>query len=71
MYFVAYQLQQFLEEDEWEFTREAKAVWDVSKYICVVVENKIFLNSVYGPMIKKILHKKFSASKMLIIDVSN
>ena len=37
----------------------------------MVAQNELLLNSAYGLVMKKILHKKLSASKLLMIDVAN
>ena len=71
MYFGANHLPQFLEEGDWEFAREAEAVLNVSKDVCTIAQNETLLNSAFGPVMKKILHKKLKAPEILMIDVAN
>ena len=71
MYFGAYQLRQFLGEADWEFAREAEAVLNLSKDVCTIAQNETLLNSAFGPVMKKILHKKLKAPEILMIDVAN
>lgn len=71
MYFGAYQLRQFLEEGDWEFAREAEAVLNVSKDVCTIAQNETLLNSAFGPVMKKVLHKKLKASEIEMIDLPN
>ena len=71
MYFGAYQLRQFLEEVDWEFAREAEAVLNVSKDVCTIAQNETLLNSAFGPVMKKVLHKKLKAPEIAMFDVAN
>ena len=71
MYFGAYQLRQFLGEADWEFAKEAEAMLNVSKDVCTIAQKESLLNSAFGPVMKKILHKKLKAPEIVMIYVAN
>ena len=71
MYFGAYQLPQFLSEVDWKFANEAEAVLALSKDVSKFAQCEGLLNATFGPVMRKILHKRLSANKVMMIDVPN
>ena len=71
MYFGAYQLPQFLLEVDWKFANKAEAVLALSKDVSKFAQYQRLLNAAFGLLIRKILHKKLSSNKVMMINVPN
>ena len=69
MYFGQYNVSQFLTEEDWQFCREVEAVLVILTDVSTLAQNESNLNPAFGPIMKKVMHKRLKSNLVDMIDV--
>ena len=68
-YFATHGIKVYLNNEDWEFAREVEGILNISKDLVTLSQNEQKINSVNGPLLKRMAHKGCLVEAIQLIDV--